>query len=164
MPDSLWPHELHLLWNSPGQNTGVDNHSLFPTQGSNPGLLHCKKILYHLSHQGSPTYIFSFSILCTSLISHVESSIKCMLVLNRSVVSNHCDPIDCSLPSSSVHGILQARILEWIAMPAYKGSSQLKDWTQVSGIAGRFFTLWAIREAHKMNTYFKGFKIIIIDF
>ena len=50
-----------------------------------------------------------------------------MLVLSRSVVSNHCDPIDFSLPSSSVHGILQARILEWVAMPAYKGSSQLKD-------------------------------------
>ena len=46
------------VWNSPGKNTGVGSHFLlqgiFPTQGSNPGLLHCKQILYHLSHQGSP--------------------------------------------------------------------------------------------------------------
>ena len=45
------------LWNSPGENTGVGSHSLlqgiFPTQGSNPGLLHCRQIPYYLSHQGS---------------------------------------------------------------------------------------------------------------
>ena len=51
-------------WNSPGKNTVVDRHSLlqgiFPTQGSNPGLLHCRQILYYLSHQGSPCeYIHS---------------------------------------------------------------------------------------------------------
>ena len=49
---------LYSLWNSPGQNTGVGSLSLlqgvFPTQGSNPGLLHCRQILYHLSHKGSP--------------------------------------------------------------------------------------------------------------
>ena len=58
MSDSLWPHELYSPWNSPGQNTGMGNLSLlqgiFPTQGSNPGLLHCRQILYQLSHQGSP--------------------------------------------------------------------------------------------------------------
>ena len=61
--DSLRPHGLgssRLLcpWNSPGKNTGVGSHSLlqgiFPTQGLNPGLLHCGQILYDLSHQGSP--------------------------------------------------------------------------------------------------------------
>ena len=56
--DSLWPHGLHSPWNSLGQNIGVGICSLlqriFPTQGSNPGLLHCGQILYHLSHQGSP--------------------------------------------------------------------------------------------------------------
>ena len=56
--DSLQPHELYSPWNSPGQNTGVDSLSLFqgifPTQGSNPGLMHCKQILYHRSHKGSP--------------------------------------------------------------------------------------------------------------
>ena len=46
-----------------------------------------------------------------------------------------------------VHGILQARILEWVAFPFSRGSSQPRDWTQVSCIAGRFFTIWATREA-----------------
>ena len=46
------------------------------------------------------------------------------------------DPLDCSLPGSSVHGILQARILEWVAMPSYRGSSQPRDQTHVS-YAGR---------------------------
>ena len=45
-------------------------------------------------------------------------------------------------------GILQARILEWVAMPSSRGSSQPRDWTQVSHIAGRFFTSWATGEAH----------------
>ena len=53
-----------------------------------------------------------------------------------------CDPVDCSLPSSSVHGILQARILEWIAFPFSSGSSWPKNRTGVSCIAGGFFTNW----------------------
>ena len=52
--------------------------------------------------------------------------------------------MDCSPPGSSVHGILQARILEWVAMPSSMGSSQPRDQTQVSLIAGGFFTIWAI--------------------
>ena len=51
-----------------------------------------------------------------------------------------CDPTDCSPPGSSVHGILQARILEWVAMPFSRGSSHPRDWTQVSCIVGRFLT------------------------
>ena len=58
LSDSLRPHGLHSPWNSPGQNTGVGSRSLlqgiFPTQGSNPGLPHCRWILYHLSPRGSP--------------------------------------------------------------------------------------------------------------
>ena len=56
--DSLRPYGLYSPWNSPGQNTGVGSLSLlqriFPTQGSNPGLPHCGRILYQLSHKGSP--------------------------------------------------------------------------------------------------------------
>ena len=56
--ESLRPHELHSPWNSPGQNTGVGSLSLlqgiFPTQESNPVLLHCRQLLYQLSHNGSP--------------------------------------------------------------------------------------------------------------
>ena len=55
---SLWPHGPCSPWNSPGQNPGVSSLSLlqgiFPTHGSNPGLLHCRQILYQLSHKGSP--------------------------------------------------------------------------------------------------------------
>ena len=58
-----------------------------------------------------------------------------------------CDPVDYSPPGSSVHGIFQARILEWVAMASSRGSSRPRDWTQVSCTAGGFFTIWAIREA-----------------
>ena len=58
----------------------------------------------------------------------------------------HCDPVDCSPPGSSVHGILQTRILEWVAILFSRGSSQPRDQSHVSCIAGRFFALWATRE------------------
>ena len=53
-----------------------------------------------------------------------------------------CDPKDCSPPSSSVHGILQARILEWVTISFSRGSSQPRDWTWLSLIAGRLFINW----------------------
>ena len=58
-----------------------------------------------------------------------------------------CDPMDYSPPGSSIHGILQARILEWVAISFSRGSSQPRDQTQVSCIAGRCFKLWATKEA-----------------
>ena len=95
--DSLWSHRLYSPWNSPGQNTGVGSLSLFQgifwTKGSNPGLLHCRQILYQLSHKGS------------------------------------------------------SRILEWVAYPFSTGSSQPRNQTGVSLIAGRFFTNCATGEA-----------------
>ena len=51
-----------------------------------------------------------------------------------------CDPVDCGPPGSSIHGVLQARILVWVAMPSFRGSFQPKDWTHVSFVAGRLFT------------------------
>ena len=59
------------------------------------------------------------------------------------VAQSLCNPVDCSTPDSSVHGISQARILEWVAIPFSRGSSWARDWTQVSCTACRFFTLWA---------------------
>ena len=100
--NSVWPHRqqptrLRRPWDSPGKNTGVGSLSLlqgiFPTQGLNPGLPHCRRILNQLSHQGSPG------------------------------------------------------ILEWVGYPFSSGSSWPRNWTGVSGIAGGFFTNWAIREA-----------------
>ena len=63
-----------------------------------------------------------------------------------------CDPMDSSPPGSSVHGILQATILKWVAMPSSRGSSQPRDRTQVSHIAGGFFIGWATREVHGVGS------------
>ena len=65
-----------------------------------------------------------------------------------------CDPMDCSPTGSSVHGILQARILEWGAISFSRGSSQPRDWTRVSHITGRHYNLWATMLNHKsFSTY-----------
>ena len=91
------PMDYTNRWNSPDQKTGVGSLSLlqgiFPTQGSNPGLPHCRRVLYQLSHKGSP------------------------------------------------------RILEWVAYLFSSRSSQPRNQTGVSCIAGGFFTNWAMREA-----------------
>ena len=63
-----------------------------------------------------------------------------------------CDLMDYSLPGASVHGILQARILEWVAVPSSRGSSWPRDGTWVSCIVGRLFTIWATREAYNEGT------------
>ena len=90
LSDSLQTHGLYIPWNSPGQNTEVGSLSLpqgiLLTQGSNPGLWHCRRILYQLSYKGSP------------------------------------------------------RVLEWVAYPFSRRSSQPRNQTRVSCIAGRFFT------------------------
>ena len=70
--------------------------------------------------------------------SHSECACMCAKSLQSG--STLCDAMDCSPPDSSVHGILQARILKWVAMPSSRRSSQLRIWTQVSRFAGRFFT------------------------
>ena len=58
-----------------------------------------------------------------------------------------CDPLDCSLPGSCIHGISLARVLEWVVIPFSRGSSWPGDRTQVSCIVGRRFIVWATREA-----------------
>ena len=62
-----------------------------------------------------------------------------------------CNPMDCSLPGPSVHGILQARILEWVAISFSRGSYRSRDWTRVSCIGGRFFTAWVTRESLQLS-------------
>ena len=74
---------------------------IFPTQGLNPGLPHSGQTLYHLRHQGDPK---------VKSLSEVAQSCPTL-----------CDPMDCSLPGSS-HGILQARVLEWVAISFSRGS------------------------------------------
>ena len=63
-----------------------------------------------------------------------------------------CDPMDCSLPGFSIHEILQARILEWVAISFSRRSSWPRNWTQVSHIVARRFTIWATREIHSIRT------------
>ena len=70
-----------------------------------------------------------------------------------------CDPMDCSLPGSSVYGIFQARILEWVAISFSRRSSPPRDWTQVSCIVDRRFTIWATREVPWCHVYEKTQKI-----
>ena len=80
-----------------------------------------------------------------------KESILYVCMLSRFSHVQLCDPISCSLPGSSVHGILQATILEWVAEPSSRGSSQPRDRTRVSclpALAGRFFTTSATWEAH----------------
>ena len=120
---SPWTVALRFLcpWYFSGKNTGVGCYSLlqgiFLTQGSNLGLLHCRQILYHLSH----------CCCCCQVTSVVSDSVRpnrqqpeCMKVKSESEVAQSCitlsNPMDCSLPGSSVHGIFQARILEWGAI------------------------------------------------
>ena len=74
----------------------------------------------------------------------------CAMWFSLSVMSDSCDPLDCSLPGSSVHGILQERILDWVVMPSPRGSSWPRDWTQVSCIAGSLLNNWTNREAASM--------------
>ena len=101
---------------SPGKNTGVGCHAslqwIFLTQGLNPGLPRCSGFFFfHLSHQGSLLYpIKSKFLACV----HAQSLQLCPTL---------CKPMDCSLPGSFIHGILQAGILEWVAMPSSRGSS-----------------------------------------
>ena len=82
-----------------------------------------------LSHPGSPKLYMKVKVLFLQ---------SCPIL---------CDPMNCSFPGSSVHGILQARILEWVAIPFSRGSSHPREQTWVPCIAGRFFTVWATREA-----------------
>ena len=105
-----------------------------PRPGIEPLPPHCRVNFYPLNHQGSPHICF-----ITMPVKGKELVAQLCLTLS--------DPVDCSPPGSSVHGILQARILEWVAVPFSRGSSQPRDRTWVSHIAGRFFTLWDTREA-----------------
>ena len=82
---------------------------------------------------------FHFFHTCLNIMKMQVLAVQSCLIL--------CDPIDCSLRWSSIHGILQARILECVSISFSRGSSQHRNWTWVSCIAGRLFTIWATREA-----------------
>ena len=126
-------------------------------------LIQWGKIFTHFPDSGGiiffKPYLATFSSLlwqflcvcvCPFLRSFIQKYIPCHCksqTVNCSVGSNSLWPLDCSLPGSSVHGILQARILEWVAIFFSRISSQPRDRTWVFYIAGRFFIFWATREA-----------------
>ena len=85
-------------------------------------------------------------------------------VFSCQVESHSCDSLDCSLPGSSVHGILQTRIREWVAISFSRGSSPHRNQTQVSCTAGSFFTNWATREALMSYLYIHYRYICIFAF
>ena len=84
--------------------------------------------------------LYYFLQLCVNLYEEVK-------VLVAQLCPTLCDPVVCSPLSSSVHGILQARILEWVAISFYRASFWPREWTQITCTSGKFFTVWAIREA-----------------
>ena len=100
------------------------SRGIFLIKGLNLGLLTCKWILYHLSHPGKPITLCTCACMPTSTCACVCS-----------VLSDFCDPMDCSLPGSFVHGIFQAWILEWIAISYSTRSSKHRDRNCVSGIS-----------------------------
>ena len=81
---TLWPHGLYSPWNSPGQNTGVGSFSLLPgispTQGSNPGLPYCRRILYQLSHKGRPRILdwVAYSVFSRSSRPRNRTRVSCI--------------------------------------------------------------------------------------
>ena len=100
-------------------------------------------------------YLFLFFVQQNLLVDvannliHAKFNFVCVCVLVAQSCPTLCDPMDCSPPGSSVHGVLQARILGWVAIPVSKGSSPLGHRVWVSCIAGIFFTLWAARETDR---------------
>ena len=97
------------------------------------------------SSKFSLPFFFFYS---TFLAQHILEK-GCMLVAQS--CPTLCDSVDCCPPGYSNHGILQARILEWIAIPFSRGSSWLRDWLQVSCTIGRFSTIWSTREAPEIK-------------
>ena len=130
---------------------------IFTTQGSNPGLPHHRWILYQRSHQGNPWIpewvAYPFSRGCSWLRNPncLAGRFFTNWATRKSESESHSILSDSllphGLPGSSVHGILQTRILKRVAIPFIRASSLTRDWNQVSGIASRFFTIWATSEA-----------------
>ena len=79
----------------------------------------------------------------------LDCGTSCLKVKVAALCLTPCGPVDCSPPGASVHGIFQARILEWVAIPSSRRSCQPRDRTQASCTGGGFLTIWATREALK---------------
>ena len=129
---------------------------IFLIQRLNPHLLHWQVDSLPLSHQGSPILILQKNIIkymCKLPESHF---LFFALVVSMYPVGDGLVELSRAGPGSSIHGILQARVLQWVAIPFSSGYSWPRDQTCISCasyIAGRFFTRWAIREAQLFKYY-----------
>ena len=104
--------------------------------------LHFKYVIRNDSTELLCIPSYSWTLTSSSTTATKMTSLKPSESVSCSVVSDSVRPhMVYNLPGSSVHGILQARILEWVAIPFSRGSSQLRNQTQVSSIAGRLFTI-----------------------
>ena len=98
-------------------------------------------IIYSWSYR---TGVMSTQCICVCVcVYNSERPLKVIVTQLRLTL---CSPMDRSSLVSSIHGILQARILEWVAIPSSRGSPRLRNWSWASWIAGRSFTDWATRE------------------
>ena len=140
-------HQAPLSMDSPCKNTGVGCHALlqgiFLTQRLNLGLLRGRQSLYCLSHKGS----WFIKVACCWVTVTFAVAWKAQVLVGQSCLPL-CDSMVCSPPGPSDHGILQAKIPEWVAIPISRACCQPGAWTLVPYVAGRFFILWATREAH----------------
>ena len=126
MSDSLQPYGLYSPWNSPGQNTGVSCsllHRIFPTQGSNPGLPHCRQILYHLSYQGCLPSIH-YSLLECEKYKFIKFKIsnKCWLFNFKSSLGQE-DPLEEGV---ATHSSILAWEIPWTEEPGELQSTVLQ--------------------------------------
>ena len=117
-----------------------------------PYSLHLLALKFHMCQQSFISMGVHFTARAVLHGKHKCLTGVCACVLSHVRI---CDPMDCSPPGSSVHVILQARILEWVAIPCLRESSPPRDQTQVSCIAGRFFTVSATREVLDRGLLFK---------
>ena len=133
-------HSLYANYKSGLRILVQHRFSLELTSRSN-SISHCNKLYF-------PLILFHIWKFFSNL--HPDHDTSFSLVTKWSEVAQSwptlCNPIDCSPPGSSIHGIFQARVLEGVAISFSRGSSWTRDQTQVSHIAGRCFTIWAIRE------------------
>ena len=100
--------------------------------------------LWHLwepLNSGKRPFVFLTDWVCCLSIFLIHLCRPAPCVLSHSVVSGSLRPMGCSPSGSSIHGISQARILEWVAIPFSRGSFRLRDQTQVSRFVSRFFTI-----------------------
>ena len=131
--------QAHCPWDSTGRNTKVGSHSLlqgiFLTQALNPGLLHYKWIFYHLSHKGTLISTINGEQWTIDTCKNSGESWNKYYGGGGAVMSDSLDAIDYNPPGSSVHGLLQARILEWVATSSSRRSSQPRDQTHIACVS-----------------------------